>query len=153
MAGSLLDITSWIAGLAMPGVSIRNLDEIPMSVAASECPLLVPDPSESFMTDLQFTRETFRGVQSGLRTYTLKYRLHYVLFYRPIGASTRVYDYYAELADVAMQVLTAFAQNEYPARSIDVRPAAMPDLAVVMDGTGTGFHGAKFALDVLEIVN
>ena len=148
MSGNVVAIATSIAGLQIPGIDIRDLDALPTSVNAADCPLMTPNPSGPFMSGLQFERQSFGP---GYRQYTLRYTLSYVLFYAPIGESTRLYDVYQDMVDAVMRVVVAFAEMETIGGATEILLRDVPHLEVVTDTTGKGFHGAIFALDVLEI--
>jgi len=147
MSGNVTTIATAIARLDIEGVNVHDLDNLPVSVAATDCPLLAPRPTD-FMSNLQFERQTF---SPGARTYTLRYTLNYMLFYQPLGATVSLFDEYPEFMDTVMRIVVAFAEMESMSGATEIVLGGVPEIREVTDVTGTGFHGALFALDVLEI--
>ena len=78
MALSITTVTNSIAALSVTGVTIKDIDEIPASVDAYDCPILYPEPVD-FVTNLTVTAASFQG------KYDVEYDLTYTFLYAQIG--------------------------------------------------------------------
>ncbi len=154
MAFNISNLSTWITTFTFPaGVQVVDVNKIPASVQDSMLPLLSPNPSGPFITNVSTAWVTF---DTSHRTYELRYVLNYVLFFASLGAAgTAIYQLYPNLVSTAMGIAKTFMDHERPDGSYKgaaewVRLRDVPHFEPVTD-TAKTFHGAQYALEVLEI--
>lgn len=147
MAANVTTVATWIAGLSVDGLAIRDLSNIPEEVFPHQCPLLTPEPAQ-FVSNVVHTRISFRvGVA---RSYSLTYTLCYKLFYAPVAEGISLFSNYRGMVDKWSAVLTEIIENETPSGAYDIRPTGNPVFGPIADQTGNVYHGCQFDLLVTE---
>lgn len=140
------EVATAIAALTIPGITILDLDEMPQAVSERPLPLLGPSSNDpSFLTDWASRRVSLQGNQVN------EYTLNYTLFHAPVGADRGLFKQYPAMVENARRVVEAL-QAEPPrvdgCKSIAL--AGMPAFGAVFDASGQQFHGATFAIRIVE---
>lgn len=143
-------IATSIAGLSVPGVTIKDLDGIPEEAQARDCPLLYPKP-DGFMSNLRVERDSF-GAGSEARK-TVRYTLNYAYLHAPVGEGRGLFDVYAAMVGNTLAILDALLADDALNGAVDITPGSVVRFGLVNDPAGGWFHGCVLGLDVVEFVN
>ena len=143
-------IATSIAGLSVPGVTIKDLDGVPEEVHARDCPLLYPKP-DGFMSNLRVERDSFGA--AGDARKTVRYTLSYAYLHAPVGEGRGLFDVYADMVGNVLAILDAIIADDALNGAADITPGAVTRFGLVNDPSGGWFHGCVVALDVVEFVN
>jgi hypothetical protein len=141
-------LASAISGLSVPGLKIRDLDEIKENMMISDCPCLMPHPA-NFITGLDPQQ---LGFGSGAdKSFTLAYSMHYRLYFRQVTGVLKFFGPYADLVKMVKSIIKKFLVNEEIAELATVVPR-LEAIGGVEDNAGNVYHGADIAFDVFEII-
>lgn len=135
-------VAASIAGLAVPGVSIKGLDAIPEAVGR-EYPVLFPKP-DGFLGGLEIERASFDG------KYNVFYTMSYTYCHAPVGEGRGLFAHYQAMVRNVMAILDAILTNHALTGCIDIQSQALPAFGPVFDPSGQQFHGCTFAFRVME---
>jgi hypothetical protein len=149
MALALGTICSSIAGLAVSGVTLKDIDAIPEKVEVRDCPIIFPKP-DGFITDFNLVVDSF-GSASAKKT--VSYHLNYVLLQAPVGQGRGLFDLYEGFVTNVAAFLDALIANDAITGAVDMQPAAISSFGPTPDPSGGMFHGAVITLAVQEFVN
>lgn len=138
-----------IAALAVAGVTMLNVDQIPPD-ATRIAPCLFPEPV-SFMTDFVMERDSYGGGSYGKMTVT--YNLHYTFLFAPIGAGRTGLDIYDEMLAKVTLILDAVLAVDVMTGTIDIQPVEVVELGPVPDPAGNQYLGCRMTFQVQEFVN
>ena len=147
--GNISTVATWIAGLTITGVTIKDLSGIPEVIYPQDCPLLVPDVNAPYLQDVQYERLSFRTAAAG-RANRLDYSLNYVYYHAPVLEGVDLFEHYEALADAWSAIMTVIVADETPSGAYDIRPAGTPYFGLVRATDETPFHGCRFQLNVIE---
>lgn len=143
-------IISGIAGLSVSGVTIRDLDEIPEAVPASDLPVLFPEPGNP-MSNLVVTRDT---MGAGLAKWTVTYNLTYTFCHHQPGEGYGLFDKYGDMVDKATAILDALIEADLNANgAVELTVDNVLNFGPVLDPAGNQYHGCQFVLHVTEFIN
>ena len=140
-------IASSIAALPIVGVQIRDLDAIPEMVSARDCPVMYPKP-DGFINNLGVDRISYGSALESRKnaTYTLTYRY----LHNPEGVdragSYRLFDAMMNNVD---EIVSRIIDNDDLSGTVDITPAEISNLGLVLDPAGYAFHGCDIAFNVL----
>lgn len=149
MSLAIVAIATNIAGLAVSGINIRDLDAIPEQVNARDCPIIYPRP-DGFLSSLQVQIDSF-GSTSAKKTvyYTLTYRL----LGAQVGEDRGLFTLYQAMVDIVADFLDAVIANDALTGTIDLQAVDVTEFGPVSDPAGYVFHGCDILLRVMEFVN
>lgn len=136
-------IATWLAGLTVTGLSIKDLDAIKENVLISDCPVLLPHPV-NYVTGLQVTHNSFGRGQD-----TLTYMLNYRLYFRPVTGVIKFFGPYDEMIDAVCALLDKIQMTATPSSVADILPG-INAIGGVEDAAGNVYHGCDFTLSVTE---
>lgn len=141
----LAEVATAIASLTLSGITILDLDAMPQAVMERACPLLGPSSHDpAFLTDWSARRLTLQGNQEN------RYTLNYILFQAPVGADRGLFKQYPAMVENARRVVEVFQALPRVDGCKSLTLAGMPNVGPVHDASGQTFHGALFALRVVE---
>ena len=139
------EIAAAIAGLDIPGVRIKDLDQMPDAVDTRDLPMLGPSAQNpTFLTDWESVRITTAGNRQ------ISYTLNYTLFQAPVGADRGLFKQYPAMVATAEAVADVFNSITVVSGAQHIKLAAMPVFGPVRDASEQLFHGATIALRVTE---
>ena len=138
-------VANSIAALTIVGITILDLDQMKPALTDRDCPLLGPSASDpSFLTDWQTRRLTTQGNQQN------SYTLNYTLYQAPVGADRGLFAQYPAMVENARKVVEAFGALARVDGCKSIVLQGMPAFGRIFDASGQQFHGATFALRVIE---
>jgi len=150
MALNVVQIAREISALAVDGVHIADLSQIPDNALVRDLPLIYPKP-DGYISDLNVRIDSFGSAQA---KKTVFYTLNYRYLHSPVGAGRGLFDVYEDLVAKAALFLDAIIANDALAGQIDLQAVEIPNFSAgVADPSGNQFHGADLALTVMEFVN
>lgn len=146
MSIKIPSIATWLAGLTITGLKIKDLDAIKENMQIGDWPCLVPHPV-NYVTELTVTPASYGANTTGKTdvTYTLNYRL----YFRPVTGSIKFFGPYDELIDMVTLILDTIVNNDAPPLAVDIRPR-INAIGGVEDAAGNVYHGCDFALEITE---
>ena len=144
---SLPTVTDSISKLAISGVDILDIDQIPASYAGNPH-MLAPAPAD-FITNLTITRDSFGtgGAEKMTATYTLAYR-----YYHTSVGNALTFTEYANLIMAMKLILEAFLTNDAISGLVDLSVESVSNIGPVTDPVGNYFHGFDITLRITEFV-
>lgn len=148
IALNLVTVAGSIAELNIPGVTVRNIDQIPES-ALPLLPILFPVPN-GFVTEIEFVPVTMGANAAAMNlSYTLNYRyLHAV-----VGSGGGLLSVYTGLIVNLVAILTEIMGNGSPDGAVEMKLQSVSDIGALSDPAGqTMFHGVNISLRVLEFI-
>ena len=143
MALSITTVTNSIAALSVTGVTIKDIDEIPTSVDAYDCPILYPEPVD-FVTNLTVTAASFQG------KYDVEYDLTYTFLYAQIGEGGGLFDHYSGFVAKVCLILDRILLSLNITGSVTLEWNGAVNFGPVYDPVMNVFHGCNIVLHVLE---
>jgi hypothetical protein len=138
-------IANSIAALAIPGVSIRDIDEIPQA-ATAQTPVLIPQPN-GFVTNFEPTFKSFGS--NGTAAIDLEYDLNYVYLHCELGSGLSQLEMYAGLMRNLTAILVTLLSNDSIAGAVDQKPR-VGEIGPIEDPSGNQYWGVMFSLHILE---
>lgn len=147
MALGLATVVSSIAALSVTGLSIKDMDEIPVGVEVAQ-PTLIPLPD--FVTDWELETQSF-GPGSSAKFdafYTLNYRLCYV----PVGAGQQL-EYFDDMVSMFTAFFDAVIAASPVSGSIGLAPASVTNMGIVNDPAENSYYGCDISVRVMEFIN
>ena len=149
MALATATIANSIAALSVTGVTIKDIDEIPVGVDSRQ-PTIIP--LSDYMTN--FDVEIDSTGPGSTAKMTVYYTINYRLCYKPADAGrSDTIEYYSNMIGAATAFLDAVLAADTLTGSIDVKPEEVTNMGVVEDPTANSFQGCDIALRVMEFVN
>lgn len=147
MALAITTVTDSISKLSVTGLTIKDIDEIPYTVADRDCPIMYPEPL-NFITDIDPQPVSFGTGGSGYHDVT--YRIHYTFLYRAVGADRGSLTNYSGFVQLYEDVIDKMLDSNQLTGAVDVRPVGNLAFGVVMDPAGNKFIGAELQFAVLD---
>ena len=139
------DVAAAVAALTIQGITIFDLPDMKPALTDRDCPLLGPSANNpSFLTDWDPRRITMQGNHSN------KYTLNYTLYQAPAGADRGMFAQYPVMVENARRIVEAFQAITKVDGCKSIVLAGMPAFGQVFDASGQQFHGATFALRIIE---
>ena len=146
---NLEDVASAIAALSIAGVTVRDIDNIPVN-AKTMIPVLYPVPN-GFVTDLTWSRETF-GTES-VHAMNLTYVLHYKYLHAIVGSGGSLLSVYGAMIRNIIKIIKAIFEDSDLGGAVDVTLNTISDIGVHTDPAGEmQFHGVDITIKVLEYI-
>ena len=146
---NLEDVASAIAALSIAGVTVRDIDSIPVN-AKMMIPVLYPVPN-GFVTDLTWSRETF-GTES-VHAMNLTYVLHYKYLHAIVGSGGSLLSVYGAMIRNIIKIIKAILEDSDLGGAVDVTLNTISDIGVHTDPAGEmQFHGVDITIKVLEYI-
>lgn len=141
------EVASAIAALDIQGIGIHDLKDMKPALTARDCPLLGPDPSTesaSFLTGWMSRRISMQGNQDN------RYVLNYTLYQAPMGQDRGLFAQYPEMVENARRIVEALQALPRIEGCKSIALEGMPTFGRVFDASGQPFHGAHFAIRIVE---
>ena len=149
MAIQIAAVANSIQALTVTGLTIYDVDNIPAAVDVRQTAALVPLPD--YIMDMEVVRDSFGA---DLAKMTLTYTLHYRLFYKLAGAGrSGVIEYYDGMVDMIAAIWDEILGINTFTGGVDMSPAGVSGIGVVMDAAQNEFLGGDLAFAVTEFVN
>jgi len=148
MALEIAVIADSISALAVDGVRICDLDQIPEAVDPRQ-PTIFPLP-EGYVTNITQTRISYGGASEKMN---VEYDLTYRLCYAPIGTERGLFAAYPAMVAAAYRFLDAVLDVGVMVGLEDITLASIGTFGPVLDMAGTAFHGCDISLHVLEFAD
>ena len=147
MALALITLCDSISDLNVSGVTILDLDQIPLGDLRG--PMMFPEPL-GFVKNFSMVRDSFGGGTTA--KMTVEYDLTYTFLHSRVG-TTRALETYPAMVDKAYEILDAILAIETITGAIDLTPADVVEFGPVPDPSGNMYHGCRIILHVKEFVN
>lgn len=135
-----------IAGLTISGVTIKDIDQIPVS-ASLTCPILFPQP-EGFISDIQYARQSFGS--NGTPKIDFSYTLNYVYLHCETGSGISALDPYAGIIAKLELITETIMSNDAITGAVDIIPNTIGGIGSIQDPAGNTYWGALLSFRVLE---
>lgn len=147
IAVNFTTVTNSIAALTVAGVTIKDVDEIPMD-ALKILPVMFPKP-DNFITNVTFSRETYGT--GGTAKMNFSYTLNYRYLHSPVGARLNMLSAYSGLITNLAAILVEIFENDKLAGLVDLQLESIGQIGPLTDLAGqTTYHGVDIGLRVLE---
>ena len=141
----MADVAAAIAALTIQGITIFDLPNMKPALTDRDCPMLGPSSNNpSFLTDWQARRITMQG------NWSNSYTLNYTLFQAPVGTDRGLFAKYPDMIENARKIVEAFQAITKVDGCKNIVLLGMPAFGQVFDASGQQFHGATFALRIIE---
>lgn len=140
-------VASAIAALTIRGITIHDLSEMKPALTDRDCPMLGPEPStenSSFLTNWTAKRISMQGNQEN------RYTLNYTLYHAPMGQDRGLFAQYPELVENARKIVEALQALPRVEGCKSIALDGFPTFGRVFDASGQPFHGAHFAIRIVE---
>lgn len=139
-------ICTAIAGLSIPGVNVRDVNQIPEN-AMPILPVLFPSP-DNFITEFTPQRVTAGG--HGTAAIDLNYTLNFCFLHSVIGSGGGLFSTYPDFIDKLALIIIAFLTNDDVNGGVDLQ-VSVSNIGPMTDPAQAGqYHGADIALRILE---
>ena len=148
----LATVTNSIAALSVSGLTIKDIDEIPVRVYGRDCPILYPEPLD-FITGWEVEKMTF-GRTTTVK-WMMRYNLTYTLLYAPVG-SGRGFELFAPTIAKACLFYDKLMESHPLTGAELVVPVSIGVPGIMYDVTGPGagdaeaFYGVRLTIQVQE---
>ncbi len=149
MALKIHTVATSISNVAVSGVRMRDLTEIPWNLAASNVPIFFPRPN-NFITDISIERDSMGTPAQAAKTFF--YTLNYVYIYKAVGA-TRGYSFFQDMVKQVADIWDAIVLNDDMSGPIDINPGSIANFEPIPSPEGEEYWGAHLDFDVKEFIN
>ena len=145
----IVRVAETISQLVIPGLEIRDIDDIPAEVGLRDA-MLIPKPD--YITDFTMTRVSYGGASALVDvTYTLNYRL----CYQPVGMERPMtLTVWGGMCSMVAGIWGKFLEigvfNADHNEVVDVEPLAPLNMGIVNDPAGRAFYGCDLAFKIME---
>lgn len=149
MTLSFTTISDTISKLAVAGVTIKDIDEVPTS--GDRVPIVIPLPD--FITGFSMERDSFGGASAKMTvTYTLNYRL---LFIKAGAGRSNTIEALNGLTEKIGLFLDAILAVGVVVGVEDLTPSsnAVTNMGLLNAPDDEAYYGCDFHLDCMEFVN
>ena len=146
MSFSSTAIATGIAALTITGVTVKDITNIPESVADRDCPILFPHPDGWMAGGNGEPGEgptTFGTPTTRLWTFNRGYQ--YVYLHHAVGTGRSIKDFYSAMATKADAIITAITKLDIT--DVDVKNVTIGNFGTILDPAGKSFFG--FTVDVV----
>jgi len=143
-------ITNSIAAIAVTGVTIKDIDEIPESVLPRMCPIMYPEP-DGFISG--FTYERNSTGPGSVALATVNYNMTYAFLYTPVGSGRGLFDVYDDMVSKVGAILDKIIVSDAITGVVDLTIAEAFQFGAVPDPTGNMFIGTRLVFQVIEFIN
>lgn len=145
-------VAAGIAALSISGVTVKDIDEIPESIAPRDCPILFPSPdgwmgaanSEPSDGPATFGTPTTRYWVFA-RTY------NYVYLHAEVGSGRGLKDHYSGMCSKADAIIEAIAEMDIS--DVDVQTINIGEFGVLADPATNGYFGFRVTVTLRERIN
>ena len=150
MALAFATITDSIAAISVSGVTIKDIDEIPESVAVRDCPIMYPEP-DGFISGLTYTRDSTGPGSTALATVT--YNMTYAYLHTKVGVGRGLFDIYGDMLTKVGLILDAIIISDGITGVVDLTIGGAIQFGAVPDPAGNMFIGTRLVFAITEFVN
>jgi hypothetical protein len=149
MALSSSAISAAIKALSISGVTVVDLDAIPVTITARECPILFPSPT-NWKNSAAQGPSTFGTPSTRYWEFLRTYR--YVYLHAPAGTGRGISEQYTGLSAAEDTILTALTTLDVA--GVDVRALTVEEYGTFTDPSDTtSFYGFIVAITMWETIN
>ena len=139
-------VTNAIAALSIPGVTIKDVDELSDAIG-EDFAVLAPMPA-GFITNVLVSRDEVTGQKLRL-SYTLTYRYYHCKIAGGLGG---LFSTFSKLVDNAAAILLAFCNDATLAGALDNEAPTFSTFGPVSDPAGIGYHGFDITLNIMQFL-
>lgn len=150
MALAFATITDSIAGITVEGVTIKDIDEIPESVAVRDCPIMYPEP-DGFISGFKYTRDSTGSGSTALAT--VNYNMTYAFLYTSVGSGRGLFDVYDDMLTKVGLIIDAIIISDGITGVVDLTIGDVSQFGAVPDPAGNMFIGTRLVFNIMEFVN
>jgi hypothetical protein len=140
-----------IAALEIAGVTIKDIDAIPESVIARDCPILIPDP-DGWMAGSNIEPENGQATFTSGGMWNFSTTFAYIYFHAQAGSGRALKDHYPGLSEnndaIRTALVTLNSASTYDVMTITTTPAG-----TIGDPSGQTFYGFRITVTVRERIN
>jgi len=147
MTLSISTVTNSIAALSVSGITIKDIDEIPSKVDASDCPILYPEPL-NFLSNVSVTPAAFGTGGSG--PFDVDYDITYAFLYAKVGSGGELLDHYKGMVDKVCLIIDKIIISDAITGAVELSFNGTVDFAAIQDPAGYLFHGCHLTFHVKE---
>jgi len=147
MTLSIITIAGSISALAVTGVDIKDIDEIPDSVDTNDCPMVFPNP-DGFVSNFEVERMAMSAGTSNV--WDIYYTLTYRFLHSEIGMGLGLFDVYEDMVDKVMDFVDKMLVSDSVTGAVDLTVDDITTFGPVSDPSGKMFHGCDIAFRILE---
>jgi len=147
MTLSISTVTNSIAALTVTGVTIKDLDEIPSRVDASDCPILYPEPL-NFVTNIVVEPQAFGHAGSG--PFDVDYDLTYAYLHAKVGVGGELLDHYKSMVDNVCLIIDKIIISDAVTGAVELTMNGSANFVAIPDPAGNIFHGCHLVFHVKE---
>ena len=145
---SINTVTNSIAALSITGVTIRDVDEMPESVNARECPILYPEP-DRFVRNMTVEPAAF-GSGTGILV-DAEYDLVYTFLYKKVGAGRGLYSLYPSMLTLTQLIVNKIIVSDIITGCTELTFAGFENFGHLIDPSSQWFLGTQIILHVKEL--
>lgn len=135
-----------IAGLEVPGLTIKNIDEIPPD-CTKLVPVLIPEPL-NYVTNFVTTRDSFGPSETAQKT--VEYDLNYSYLFCPVSAGRTGLDYYDEMVEIFEEITDEILDNDDISGAVDMSIQGVANFGPLPDPAGNMYLGSQLVLHIIE---
>ena len=147
MALAITTVTNSIAALAVTGLTIKDIDEIPTSVTDRICPILYPEPL-NFISDMTVERVTTGTAGSGY--HDVYYTLRYAYLYQKVGTGRGSLRTYQGMVQLYEDLIDKMIISDNITGCVDIQVFGSVSFGPILDPAGEVFIGAELLFRVHE---
>jgi hypothetical protein len=141
-------VTTALAAVSIPGVTIKTPANLPDNVTVRDCPMLAPAPN--YLSAITVEQASF-GAPADMRG-SFRYSLTYRYYHVPIGSARNLSEVYGALVDKVDAIISAAWDNSNLSGTVEMWPSGASAPGVVTDPAGNNFLGCDISFDVLVFV-
>jgi len=147
----LTNITNAIAALSIPGVTIKDVDELAASWVSTPN-VLYPNPNEpGFITDFDLQYDSIlQGAESAM---TVSYTLNYVFLGTQVGDLGTFTAAYGHVVTKLVAIIDAIVSLHAPYSGAIMLKLGNVSIGPKIDPVGNQYHGAEFSMLIQEMQN
>jgi len=150
MALAFATITNSIAAISVSGVTIKDIDEIPESVAVRDCPIMYPEP-DGFISGLTYTRDSTGPGSTALAT--VNYNMTYAYLHTSVGSGRGLFDVYDAMLTKVGLIIDAIIISDGITGVVDLTIQDVSQFGAVPDPSGNMFIGTRLVFQIVEFIN
>ena len=147
MTLSVVTVADSISKLSVSGVTIKDLNEIPESANAFDCPMVYPNP-DGFVS--AFEVERMAASSGASNVWDIHYTLTYRFLHSELGQGLGLFDVYDDMVDKVMDFVDKMLISDAVTGAVDLEVEEISTFGPVSDPSGNMFHGCDIMLRILE---
>lgn len=147
MTLSIVTVADSISKLTVTGVTIRDINEIPESANAIDCPMVYPNP-DGFVSNLNVERMAMASGTANV--WDISYNLTYRFLHSEVGLGLGLFDVYDDMVDKVMDFADKILVSDAVTGAEDLALEDITTFGPVSDPSGKMFHGCDIILKILE---